>query len=54
MVILKRGNSGIIFEKNFFIHRLSSFTNKCYIPGIPSPNYLFFPEFTVLLQKVSN
>ena len=27
-----------------------SFTNKCYIPTIPSPNHLFSPEFTVLLQ----
>ena len=31
-----------------------SFTNKCYIPAIPFPNHLFSPEFTVLLQKVSN
>gem|GEM_PF-4623738 len=31
-----------------------SFTNKCYIPTILFPNHLFSPEFTVLLQKVSN
>lgn len=50
MVILLRGNSGIILGKTFPDYKLSSFTNKCYIPEIPSLNHLFSPKFTVLLQ----
>ena len=50
MVIKLRGNSGIILGKTFPDYKLSSFTNKCYNPCIPSPNHLLSLEFTVTLQ----